>query len=172
MIKQTSTFFRPAGLLAAASLLLSACAVGPINAGESAHPARGEQLKAFPSSIPGHDRYVIELPARKHENLHQVELLGGKMLMVDCNVHGIDGQFVEHVIDGWGYSYWQLDSQGQVRSTLMACPSDDKTEVFVQAQPKLLRYNSQLPVVVFLPEGMQLKYRLWSAGTMQNAMPR
>jgi ecotin len=31
-------------------------------------------------------------------------------------------------------------------------------------QPLLINYNSKLPVVVYVPEGMDLKYRIWKAG--------
>ncbi|HNN33140.1 MAG TPA: ecotin family protein [Ottowia sp.] len=35
-----------------------------------------------------------------------------------------------------------------------------------------MRYNSKLPVVVFVPEGMGLRWRVWSAGAMQDASAR
>jgi ecotin len=30
-------------------------------------------------------------------------------------------------------------------------------------EPYLIRYNSRLPVVVYAPEGVEVRYRLWSA---------
>jgi ecotin len=32
-------------------------------------------------------------------------------------------------------------------------------------EPYLIRYNSRLPVVVYTPTGVEVRYRIWSAGT-------
>ena len=40
-------------------------------------------------------------------------------------------------------------------------PTVDK---FVSAQPQLVRYNSRLPLVVYAPEGYEVRYRIWKAG--------
>ena len=42
----------------------------------------------------------------------------------------------------------------------------------MQAESTLVRYNSRLPVVVFVPEGMALRYRVWRAGAAQDAPRR
>jgi ecotin len=31
-------------------------------------------------------------------------------------------------------------------------------------EPRLFRYNSRLPIVVYAPEGVEIRYRIWSAG--------
>jgi ecotin len=31
-------------------------------------------------------------------------------------------------------------------------------------EPYLIRYNNRLPVVVYAPEGVELRYRVWTAG--------
>ena len=49
---------------------------------------------------------------------------------------------------------------------MMACPDGKKTEKFVTAylgDHSLLRYNSKLPIVVYTPENIEVKYRLWKA---------
>lgn len=30
-------------------------------------------------------------------------------------------------------------------------------------QPELLRYNSKLPIVIYAPKDMEVKYRIWKA---------
>lgn len=54
-------------------------------------------------------------------------------------------------------------------STLMACPPDSpKREEFVRANaPELagLRYNPKLPIVVYVPAGTEVRFRVWSAGS-------
>ena len=36
----------------------------------------------------------------------------------------------------------------------------------------LLRYNSRLPIVVYVPEGVEVRYRLWSAAAEVQAMDK
>ncbi len=47
----------------------------------------------------------------------------------------------------------------------MACPDSKKTEAFVPVVGDgfLLRYNSKLPVVVYVPKDVEVRYRVWSA---------
>jgi len=149
--------------------LLAACAQTPAAAPD---PQAAPALKAFPASLPGHRRYVIELPALPDEAGRKLELIGVKPMTVDCNSRGMDGGFEARDVPGWGYTYWVLNSQGQVRSTLMACPPGSQRPGFAEAEPALVRYNSKLPVVVFVPEGMALRWRVWSAGATQDAPVR
>ena len=51
----------------------------------------------------------------------------------------------------------------------MACPDEALTEKFVAAEGEFGRYNSQLPVVVFVPNGVELKYKVWTAQDTQVA---
>jgi ecotin len=37
-------------------------------------------------------------------------------------------------------------------------------------EPFLIRYNSRLPVVVYVPEGVEVRYRIWTAGPELRAM--
>lgn len=166
--------------VAAAAVALAACAqqpapAPPASAGTSDRTpsAKAAQaLSAFPASLAGHRRYVIELPAQPDEAQRKVELIGGKTMTVDCNHHGMDGQFAERPLEGWGYSYWVLQSQGQAISTKMACPPGSERQAFVAAPSTLVRYNSRLPLVVFVPNGMELQWRLWQGGAMQAATAR
>lgn len=154
-------------LLAASLALLSACAQQPT--AQASDPEVAQALQAFPQAEPGYRRHVIVLPPRNDEDQRRVELTGGKVMPVDCNVHGMDGQFNQQDVQGWGYTYWTLESEQQVRSTMMMCPDNRKHDAFVQTESVLIRYNSRLPVVVFVPEGLSLRWRIWEAGTMHDA---
>jgi len=49
---------------------------------------------------------------------------------------------------------------------------EKKVFEFVQigGEPYLIRYNSRLPIVVYVPEGAEVRYRIWSADpNAQNA---
>ena len=161
---------RLALLLPLCVLALAACAQQPMTS--VSNPVAAKELKAFPAAMAGHRRYVIELPQLPDENDHKLELIAGKAMQVDCNSRGMDGRFETRDVQGWGYSYWVFSSQGQVLSTMMMCPPGSAKPGFVQAEPLLVRYNSKLPVVVFVPEGFELRWRIWQAGAVQGAMPR
>ena len=44
-------------------------------------------------------------------------------------------------------------------------------EAFVRGggEPALIRYNSRLPLVVYAPTDVEVRYRIWSAGAEQRA---
>ncbi|MNN83904.1 Ecotin precursor [compost metagenome] len=50
-------------------------------------------------------------------------------------------------------------------STLMACPDGKSTQDFVPVVGDgfLLRYNSKLPIVLYVPKDIEVRYRIWSA---------
>ena len=61
-------------------------------------------------------------------------------------------------------------------STLMAWPDGKKEQKFITAylgDDGMLRYNSKLPIVVYTPENVDVKYRIWKAeDKIQDAVAR
>ncbi len=53
-------------------------------------------------------------------------------------------------------------------------PGAPKVERFVAlgGEPYLIRYNSRLPVVVYVPEGVEVRYRIWKAGPEAKAVAK
>jgi len=45
-------------------------------------------------------------------------------------------------------------------------PNAPKVPRFVTlgGEPFLVRYNSRLPVAIYVPDGVEVRYRIWSAG--------
>lgn len=124
---------------------------------------REKVLEPFPKAEAGMVRHVIELKKKSDESLYKVEIVPGKVMSVDCNHHSLMGKLEEKDLQGWGYTYYEFTSNGQTRSTMMACnkPNENK---FVSAQTLLVRYNSKLPIVVYAPQGYEIKYKIWKAG--------
>jgi ecotin len=53
---------------------------------------------------------------------------------------------------------------------MMACINYKNTKKFISIQPVLTRYNSKLPVVIYHPENLEVRFRIWSADAkMQKA---
>ena len=139
------------------------------NPDESINPDAAKQVKSFPESMEDYDRYVIYLPSHDNEEALRLEVIPGVVKEVDCNTHWLMGEFETKVVEGMGYEYLVFNSNGDIASTRMACPDNELTEKFIAANGHFGRYNSQMSVVVFVPQGMKLKFKTWKAGDMQVA---
>lgn len=122
-----------------------------------------QDASMYPEAKDGQERVVINLPELEKEGDYEIELFVGKWAEVDCNRHSLMGQFTEETIEGWGYNYFTFDSQGDMMSTRMACPDQELENKLINAKPVKVRYNSKLPIVVFVPEGFTVSYKLWNS---------
>lgn len=110
-------------------------------------------------------RYVIHLDQQDDESNYQVELIVGQIVEVDViNQYFFGGQIRKESIPEWGYTQYVVRAIGQMAGSLMAVdPNAPKVDRFIRlgGEPYLLRYNSRLPVVVCVPEGVEVRYRIW-----------
>jgi ecotin len=130
-------------------------------------------LRAFPPADAGLVRFVIELPQRPDEADVRVELIVGRIVKTDAvNHYSYAGALeVEH-IPGWGFDRYILRKLGPMAGTLMAVdPGAPRVERFVSlgSESPLLPYNSRLPIVVYVPQGVQVRYRLWHGDAQARA---
>ncbi len=134
-----------------------------------------DDLQAFPAPDPGMVRHVLQLPPQDDEALHRVELLVGRTEQVDeRNRYFFGGRVEEETIEGWGYTRYLLRQLGPLAGTRMAVePNAPRVERFVTlgGEPSLVRYNSRLPLVVYTPDGVEVRYRIWTAGPRMPAIP-
>jgi ecotin len=128
--------------------------------------AIADDLKPYAAAESGYQRMVFRVPALDDETGSMVEVMVGKMMEVDCNRIIMGGDLEQHTVEGWGYPYFKAVIVPHHGSTMMACPPDFvNTEKFIVATGKgfNIRYNSKLPVVVYAPDGYEVRYRIWSA---------
>jgi ecotin len=141
------------GLLVSACLLL----VPAVAAGD---------MNPYPAPEDGFERKVFRLPVAGDEGARKVEIIVGKTLSVDCNRTAFGGVLERRVATGWGYPYLVLPNVSGPMSTRMACPpgkEDSEQFITVNGEGFLQRYNSKLPVVVYVPQGFDVRYRIWAA---------
>jgi ecotin len=132
-----------------------------------AFAAAADNLKAFPPAAAGMVRHVIHLPQQQDESAFKVELIIGKTVKTDANNrYFFVGTLETESIPGWGFDRYILRKLGPMAGTLMAVdPDAPQVERFISlgGEPRLLRYNSRLPIVVYVPAGVEVRYRLWHA---------
>lgn len=142
--------------------LISLLFVSLMSTASSASP-----LDAYPAAQDGMERHVLQLPAEKNESLFQVELILGKTVKTDAaNRYFFAGQVETRSVEGWGYPFYLLEKIGPMAGTLMAVPPEAPQAdrfIAIGGDPFLIRYNSKLPIVVYLPQGVEVRYRLWRA---------
>ena len=127
-----------------------------------AEPVKKDNIHMFPQAQEGFVRHVIEVPKTESDHDHRVELLIGKSMMVDCNHHSFSGKIESVTLKGWGYKYLEVSNIQSGPSTMMAC-REPKTEKFISIRDTLRRYNSRSPIVAYIPEGYEVRYRIWNA---------
>ena len=127
-----------------------------------------DNMKAFLPAKEGMVRYVLHLTEKDDESLFRVELIVGKTVLIDqSNQYFFGGHIEKEQIDGWGFTQYKVRNLGPMGGTRMAVdPNAKKIDRFITigGAPYLIRYNSRLPIVVYVPEGVEVLYRIWSAG--------
>jgi ecotin len=127
-----------------------------------------DNMKPFPPASQDKVRYVLQLPTQDDESAFMVELIVGKTVQVDeKNKYFFGGTIKEDSVEGWGFPFYIVSELGPMAGTLMAIdPNAPKVARFITlgGDPYLIRYNSRLPIVVYTPEGVEMRYRIWTAG--------
>ena len=135
-----------------------------------------DDMNAFPPAEAGTVRYLLQVPARDDESALKVELIVGKTVLVDeRNRYFFGGKIEEETIKGWGFTRYLVRNLGPMAGTLMAIDPDvPKAARFITlgGDTFLVRYNSRLPIVVYVPEGVEVRYRIWAASAAAAPMDK
>lgn len=123
----------------------------------------------YPKAKDGYEQKIITLKTLPNEDNYSVEIFAGKKTLVDsCNHFFLAGSFEQKTVDGWGYDYFNFESDGNIAGTLMGCSDNKSVEKIVHAKSIQTRYNSKLPIVVYVPKSYTLEYRIWKADEKLN----
>jgi ecotin len=126
-----------------------------------------DNLKAYPEPEAGMKRCVMFLEVKKDESEYRIELQVGKTVEVDnVNRYFFGGKLEEVNVEGWGFPKYVVKELGPMAGTLIAPdPNAPKVKRFITlgGEPQLLRYNSRLPVVVYVPADAEVRLRVWKA---------
>lgn len=133
-----------------------------------------DDLKAFPPAEQGMTRHVIRLPRQENETALKIELIVGKIVKTDAiNHYFFSGSVKTENIPGWGYNRYVVRDLGAMGGTLMAVnPDAPRADRLVMLSGEtIVRYNSRLPVVVYVPAGVEVRYRIWRADSTFRSAP-
>lgn len=123
-----------------------------------------QDLSIFPKPEKGYKKVIIEVPHSDKDDQKKIEFSVGKWMEVDgCNYFNLQGGLETKNLEGWGYNYYVFKTNGQVTSTMMACPDAPKRNIFVAAQPEMTRYNGKLPIVIYVPEAYEVQFKIFKA---------
>ncbi len=129
-----------------------------------------DDMKPYPPAAEGYVRQVVQLPVldEKEEQDRKVEILISKIEKLDlANLYFYGGKIATKTAKGWGYPYYEVTQVGPMAGTLMAipefAPKVDRA-VPLRGGLELVRYNSKLPIVVYVPVGFDVTVRVWAAG--------
>ncbi|MDX8554208.1 ecotin family protein [Tenacibaculum sp. 1B UA] len=121
-------------------------------------------VSIYPKPEKGYKQMIIEVPHSDNDSNKKIEFVIGKWMEVDtCNKHGLIGSIEKKDLEGWGYSYYDFKTDGGVISTRMACFESSKVKKFVSSQPTTVRYNGKLPIVIYVPEGYEVQFKIFKA---------
>jgi len=118
----------------------------------------------FPKAEKKQKKVVIEVPYSSTDSDKKIEIFVGKEMETDqCNQYSLPGSFLKKDLKGWGYSYLVFNSNGNAVSTMKACVDSGIKTQFVYGQGYLVDYNGRTPIVVYIPEGFSVKYKIYKA---------
>ncbi|AIM36400.1 ecotin family protein [Sphingobacterium sp. SG20118] len=124
-----------------------------------------QDVNVFPAPEKGMVKYVIEVPHAgiAADNNKKIEFFAGKYMETDaCNTYFLSGEFEEKNLEGWGYNYYVFKTNGNVGMTQMLCEGEKKN-TFVQAKSIVSDYNGRMPIVIYAPEGYEVKFKIYKA---------
>ena len=139
-------------------------------------------LTGYPEPAPGLKRWVIQpsglLPKSAdplisaHPLDWRIQLIVGQTVWLHCNTKRLSGSgmTMRMLPKASGKALLEVKGPVAVISTKMACPDDQPTRtsfLSLGKQPYLVPYNASWPIVVDLPENVQLRWRVWKAETRQ-----
>lgn len=127
----------------------------------AAPPKSQTDIAMFPKASRGMKQIVIRPPRRADEAQLRIEFYAGQLRTIDCNQVSIPAGLTRHEVQGWGYPYWDMPTPPPAITTLMGCPAGSERQAFVHGTPSFVDYRSALPIIVYVPGGYGVRYRIW-----------
>jgi len=119
----------------------------------------------FPDPEEGYKRYVVEVFHMPDENICKVELQIGKNIYSDCNEYKFEGKVEVKFLEN-NETYLYIPYIGKANAiTSRQCNERKKDKfVFLSISDELWKkYNSAIPIVIYVPKEYEVRYRMWKS---------
>ena len=125
--------------------------------------------KLFPTPEKDYILQYITLPYVVSEENLKVEVYVGEDILSGYSSYTLNGEINEYTLEGYGYPYYIVKSEGLSLSS-DAISFENNAKRFVYMPTKLLSYNSQVPLVFYIPKNLKVRYRIYNNdNTLYNA---
>lgn len=114
--------------------------------------------KLFPTPEKDYILQYIILPYVVSEENLKVEVYVGEEIMSGDTLKGVIN---EYSLEGYGYPYFIVKSE-KFAETNDAISFEKNSKRFVNMPTKLLPYNSQVPLVFYIPKNLKVRYRIYN----------
>jgi ecotin len=113
---------------------------------------------------------VITLAPIADEDSHYVEIMVGKKTTTDaCNTYVLQGELkVDYAQDSHNHFY-KFTTDGTIMSSAVGCLDTKTFEKVAYAQSENVKYDSKNPIVVYVPKGYEVDYKIWSSSKINKA---
>jgi ecotin len=129
---------------------------------------------AYPAAPEGMERKVILLPHKERDadDDYRIEVVVGRVLPTDgVNRYSLGGELREVDIPGWGFSYFTVEGPLDAPASTRVAGPGTTAPRFVAGPSRLVPYNSRLPLVVMVPTGCEVRWRVWRASPEVHSAP-
>lgn len=145
-----------------------------ITSQESASAEAQKALEAYPAAEDGQQRWLIWFEAvseNTDEDALRVDVRVGVRTEVDgVNRYRLSGELRKRSVEGWGFDSYHYEGESEVASTRMSAKGVIAQSDIVWNASQLIRYNSRLPLVVYMPAHLHLSYRILAPVTEYNSV--
>ena len=151
-------------------IILASCKSSQkVNTGKEVYTPQMQKIMIGYPDIIGFERRVIfpEKLSPTLEKEQKIEIFPGRELLVDCNLYGLQGQMLSRAFPN-GNSYYLFNTNGEIYSTKMACADETRESRFVIGESIMTDYRSDVPLVVYTSQYLQVKYSLWKGGEVKS----
>ncbi|GET87239.1 ecotin, putative [Leishmania tarentolae] len=129
-------------------------------------PSLQDYHAPYPVAAPGQVRKVIYLPQQDPavEQQHlRVQLIPGRQEHCeDGRLYKLTGSVREETVEGCGYSYYVVVLGGMSTDHRALSDPENATTFVALPENPMIAYNSKLPIVVYVPQGAEVRYRIWA----------
>ena len=118
--------------------------------------------KLFPKPDRNDKKVYINLPQLDNETQYMVEVYVGREVIASCDSLVLKGDVEVSNQEGFYFPFYKLKLDSLNLGAQMICIESDKKK-FIHVTPKYIKYNSQFPLVFYIPYDFIVRYKVYNS---------